>query len=1078
MKTAATCGALAALLAFAGAGVAGQPAPASPPGQFDRLPFRGIGPASMSGRIGDVAVDEKDPARFYVAAATGGLWKTTNNGTTWEVLFSDQPDVVSIGDIAIGPSDANLVWVGTGENNNRQSSSWGNGVYKSTDGGRSWAHTGLLETRHIGRIVIDPANPDIVYVAATGAMWGPSKERGVYKTADGGRTWSLVLFVDEDTGATDLVMDPTNSHVLYAATYQRRRAAWGFSGDGPGSAVYKSTDAGRTWTKLTNGLPGGRVGRIGLDVYRRDPRVVYARVEHPTDGGIFRSDDAGRSWKRMSDENPRPMYFGQIRIDPTNDHRLYVLGVNLHMSDDGGRTFVTDRSAVQTGIWPEGSPINASMHTDHHAMWINPANPRHIILGTDGGVGISYDRGGTWDMIDNMDLGQFYRVGFDMAIPYGLYGGLQDNLSWGGVSAVRSYLGIANADWFLIGGGDGFASFADPNDPDTIYTEAQQGSIVRVNRRTNERKTIKPEAPAGSDPLRWNWNTPMMLSPHDSNTLLAGANRLLRSADRGQSWEAISPDLTAQQDREEFSLMGVRARDFTSAKNDGVAQWPTLTTIAESPRQRGVYYTGADDGTVHASRDAGKSWTNISDRFPGLPRGTYVGELSPSAADAGTVYASFDGHRSNDYGVYVYGSRDFGQTWTRLSSGMPAGHVVRTIKEDLRNPDVLYVGTEFGLFVSLDRGAGWARLKSNLPTVPIYDIAQHPRDNDLILGTHGRSIWILDDLTPIQQAGKVPGNRHALFDLRPARQFNRAHDRWWMAGDRKFYGTNPPFGAIMNYRLAGNAKDVRFTVRDGSGAVIRTLHGGIPTSPGIHRVVWDLRYDPVQAGGAESQGPEPPQIGPDQQRSHSFQNVPRAEVDPLLAPFVIPGDYRVTLTVDGTDAGVKAVTVLPDWLVEITDADRKTLLDTTLGLHELQKTAADGARAVSEVTQQVKLLSGVLGQADGSAERVAGAIRQLDERLTSLRRQFGVTGQGEVQRGGRGLPGRIGGLKSQIMASTSLPTELQLRSRSELQQELDKAVAAVNAVINSDLPGVYGLLRGSELRPAAVRPVGAGRSSR
>ncbi|MGH9333094.1 MAG: WD40/YVTN/BNR-like repeat-containing protein, partial [Vicinamibacteria bacterium] len=509
-------------------------------GPFDGLKFREIGPASPAGRIDDFAVLESNPAVFYVATATGGLWKTLNHGTTFEVLF-DEETTSSLGDVAIAPNDPNLVWVGTGENNNRQSSSWGDGVYKSADGGKTWRRMGLENSRHIARILIDPGDLDTVYVAALGSLWGSGGERGVYKTMDGGITWSRILHVDDDTGATELVMDPRNPKVIYAATYQRRRATWGFNGGGPGSAIHKTTDGGRNWTKLTEGIPEGPMGRIGLDVYRKNPNVVYARIEHPDEGGVYRSDDAGASWAKLSPVNPRPMYFSQIRVDPNDDSRIYVLGVQLHVSDDGGRTFRDDGAE--------------KIHVDFHAMWIDPANSNHVLLGGDGGVGISHDRSATYVWLNNMNLGQFYHVSYDTSSPYVVCGGLQDNNTWCGPSAVRSRGGIANDAWFIIGGGDGFVALVDPKDPRILYSESQNGRMNRVDRVTNERQSIRPEPPAGEPKLRWNWDTPMMLSPHDPATIFVAANKVFRSGNRGSLWEAVSPDLTSNADREELELM-------------------------------------------------------------------------------------------------------------------------------------------------------------------------------------------------------------------------------------------------------------------------------------------------------------------------------------------------------------------------------------------------------------------------------------------------------------------------------------------------------------------------------------------
>lgn len=1043
--------------------VVGQTTTALSSLDLDALRFRAIGPALVGGRVGDLAVNEDNPAMFYVGTATGGLWKTVNGGTTWEVLFDDLPDVVSIGDIAIGPRDPHLVWVGTGENNNRQSSSWGRGVYKSTDGGATWTHMGLGDSRHIGRIVIDPVDPDVVYVAATGHLWGPNEERGVFKTTDGGRTWTRALFVDADTGATELVMDPGNPNVLYAGTYQRRRAVWGFSGGGPGSGLHKTTDGGRTWTRLTSGLPRGDIGRIGLDIYRHHPNVLYARIEHATEGGVYRTDDAGLSWRRLSSENPRPMYFSQIRVDPTNDRRIYMLGVALHISDDGGRTWTMNQSAIQAGIWPPGSPINASTHSDHHAFWINPHNANHLITGNDGGVSISLDRGLTWRMLDNMDLGQFYHVGFDMDVPYRVYGGMQDNLSFGGPSASRSYLGISNDEWFLLGAGDGFVSFADPTNSNIVYTEWQNGSVVRVDRRTNERKTIKPEAAEGEPRLRWNWNTPLIMSPHDSKTLYIGAQRVFQTRDRGESWEAISGDLTGGVDRETLSLMGVAAKTFTLAKHDGVSSWPTLTALAESPKRAGVLYAGSDDGMVHVTRDGGKTWTRVNDRFPGLPRPAGVPRLSASNAVEGRVYASFDGHERDDFGTYLYTSEDFGATWRRIGD-IPAGHVIRTVVEDLLVPEVLYAGTEFGLFVSIDRGRHWTRWRANLPTVPIYGISQHPREHDLILATHGRSIWILDDVTPVRQAAKATGSEAYLFDTRPARQFNRAHDRWWMNGDQQFWGHNPPFGALITYRLGSKASDVRLRIASSAGDVVRELRGpDVPGRPGMHRVAWDLRYAPLAPRPTQGEPrTEPALLGPPQVRSHMFQQIPRAEADPLAAPFVLPGEYRVTLLVRGRDVGSRPIRVVPDPLIEIGEGDRKIQHDTAVMLHAWQRVANEAVERVSAMSVELDRHEPRSTPADGSA-------------VDAFRTQLVGLGQRAA------LGSRLSSLKGQIMQSTSLPTATQMRALDGLERALQSVIEEVNVaeqttwpeLLRSGRPGVTGGSRPLEMPPRPPSPRGA-----
>ena len=1024
------------------------PAAEAPADPFPGLKFRNIGPATMAGRVDDLAVLESNPAVFYVGTATGGLWKTVNNGTTWTVHFDDLEDVVSIGDIAINPHDANTVWVGSGENNNRQSGSWGNGIFKSTDGGETWKHMGLPASKHIARIVVDPVDHDVVYVAALGSLWGRGGERGVYKTTDGGLTWTRVLNVDEDTGATELVMDPSNNKVLYAATYQRRRATWGFNGGGPGSAMWKSSDAGRTWTKLTRGVPSGPLGRIGMDVYRANPNILYARLEHEKESGTYRSDDAGLTWRKMSNVNPRPMYFSQIRIDPTNDLRVYVLGVQLHISDDGGKTFVE----------------NGTMHSDHHAMWINPKNPNHIIDGNDGGIGISWDKGATWEGIYNMDLGQFYHITYDMESPYNVCGGLQDNYTWCGPSAVRSRTGIANDQWFQIHGGDGFEAQIDPKNSRIIYAESQDGNISRVDKISNERKSIRPLPARGEAPLRWNWNTPILMSPHDSATIYVGANKVFKSTDRGQSWTAISPDLTSATDREGLTLMGQTAKEFTIAKHDGVQSYGNIVQLVESPKNAGVLYAGTDDGKVHMTRD-GKTWTDITSRFKGVPPNAYVSRLSASAHDVNVVYATFDNHRADDYGTYVYASVDGGNNFRSIGEGIPKGHTVTAMAEDPKNPSVLYSGSEFGLFVSPDRGGRWLRVKSNLPTVPIHEIVIHPRDNDMIVATHGRSIWILDDITPLQQQAEAMKTDAFLFDMRGATQFNPANDRGFVT-DKPFFGKNPTYGAAISYYLSKPQANVALRIRDAAGTQVREITGNDllqARGAGINRVYWDLRHQPLLplAGQAPAGGGGGGGFGGGGNNG----------------PNVLPGDYRVTLVVDGKDVGTKAVRVSGDKDMPMTDAERKTWHDTALHLHDLQRVANGAADAVNQLATQLGAVEALLKSASNAPAAAKTALTDANTRLADLRRRLGLNQpQGGGGGGGFGgqqgnVRGQLGQVKGQIMGSTSMPTAQQVRSAAELREDLDKVIADTNALIVA-VPAIYDALGATGVKPAALKPVG------
>ncbi len=1028
-------------LAMVAATAAQSPAP-SP---FDGLNFREIGPATPSGRVDDLAVLESNPSVFYVATATSGLWKTTNHGTTYQQVF-DSATTSSIGDIAIAPNDANLIWVGTGENNNRQTSSWGDGVYKSGDGGRTWQHAGLADSKQIARIIVDPVDYSTVYVAALGNLWGAGGERGVYKTTDGGQAWTRVLHVDDDTGATELVMDPSNNKVLYAAMYQRRRATWGMNGGGPGSGIYKSSDAGRTWTKLTRGLPEGPMGRIGLDVYRKNTNVVYARIEHEREGGVYRSDDAGATWTKLSTTNPRPMYFSQIRIDPQNDHRIYVLGVQLHVSDDAGKTFRSDGAS--------------RIHVDHHAMWIDPNDSNMAIIGNDGGVSITYDRSRTWVWMPNLNLSQFYHVTYDMQRPYHVCGGLQDNNTWCAPSDVRNEHGIANDDWYIISGGDGFQAQMDPSDPRILYAESQDGRMSRVDRVTNERKSIRPEAPEGEQAHRWNWDTPMRISAHNPATLFVAGNRLFKSTDRGHSWKAISPDLTTNTDRETLSLMGVVAKDFKIAKHDGVQSYGNLVQFSESPRRAGVYYTGSDDGVVSVSRDDGATWTNVTGKIAGLPKNIYVGKLEASRFEDSTVYATFDGHRTNEWGTYVFMSTDFGNTWRSIAGDLPKGQVARTLTEDLKSPDVLYLGTESGLFVTTDRGRHWTRIRGRFPTVPVYEITLHPRENDMLIATHGRGIWILDDLAPFQQFAKAQQTDAFVFEPEAVAHRRPSAERMKdFEGDRQFLGKNPARGVRLAYYLKSEAKDVKVTVRDSSGAIARELTGDATKdarTAGVNTVVWDLRVKPLdamrnpQGGGGGGGG-----------FGGGGNN----------GPLVLPGAYRVTLSVDGREAQSVNVRVEGDPDIQITDADRRTHFDTAMALHSLHGTMNEAADLVTDMDRQLTSVNDALKGQPSALGSLKSAIDDLKKQVDGLKPRLGVGDGGGFGFNPANVRGRVGQLKGAIMGSTSLPTETQTRMIGETRTVSAKVIDEVNAAVGK-FPALYKELANSGIYPAPLKPIG------
>ena len=848
------------------------------------LRFRPVGPAVMSGRITAVAVVESKPYVFYVASASGGLWKTINNGTTFEPQFNHEA-TVSIGDVAVSQSNPDIVWVGTGESNNRNSSSWGDGVYKSSDGGHTWTNMGLHDTMHIGRIVIHPTDPNIVYVAAMGHEWGTNKERGIFKTTDGGNTWTASLQVDERTGGQDLVMDPSDPNILYAGMSGRIRTKWNYQGNGPGSAIYKTTDAGKTWKKLTNGLPLSHIGRIGLAVYKKNPNVVYAVVpcdaggqflkvdSASIEGGIFRSDDKGGSWHRMSDLAPRPFYHGQIRIDPNNDQRIWVLGGPVYSSVDGGRTFNTE--AIR------------GVHGDHHALWVDPANSSHMLLGTDGGAFLSYDSGRTWVRFDNIALGQFYGIGVDMRKPYYIYGGLQDNGVWGFPSRTHDVGGITNAEVFKVFDGDGMYVTVDPTDPNTIYADWHNGKLGKIDLRTIEYKDIRPVPQEGQQDFRYNWDAPLMLSPHDPKTLYFGGNRLFRIENGGERWTAVSPDLTTN-DQSKISAVVFRMGDPFYTWD--AESYCTITTLTESSVKKGVLWVGTDDGNLQFSRDGGESWANVVQNVPGVPKNTYISRVEASHYDPKVAYASFDGHRADNRSPYLFMTTDEGKTWTSIKGNLPANSPVYVVREDRVNPNLLFAGTEFGVFASLDRGRNWVQLKGGLPTVAVYDALIHPRDNELVLGTHGQSIWIMD-IAPLQQmTAEVLAEPVHLFDIKPAElfQYTAIHELR-VAGHNKFQGQNPPFGAVINYYLKSPVgENVAITIRDHENHVVGNLQG--PGYAGLQQVVWDLRRT------SSARAPE---------AAYTPGHVPS---DTYYNSMVLPGEYSVTLRA-GSATNTKKVTV-------------------------------------------------------------------------------------------------------------------------------------------------------------------------
>jgi photosystem II stability/assembly factor-like uncharacterized protein len=1012
-----------AVLVLAAFPTAAQEPPKDP---FKALVFRNIGPAVMGGRIDDMAVVEASPSTFYVATASGGIWKTINNGTTFTPVFENY-EVSTIGDIALAPSDPQTLYAGTGEPNNRQSSSWGNGVYRTRDGGKTWTHVGLAGTEAIGRIAVHPTNSEVAYVAALGPLWGPGGERGLFKTTDGGRTWTNTKSIDADTGFVDLAMDPRSPDTLYAASYQRRRQPFGFSGGGPGSGVFKTTDGGASWRKLTKGLPAeGDIGRIGIAVYRRDPAIVYLTVEHAKEGGIYRSGDGGESFVKMSSSNPRPSYYSKIHVDPNNDLRVFVLGAPMFYSEDGGKTFKTDR--IQ------------KIHGDYHALWIDPADSNHMFVGTDGGMHLTWDGGRSMDYVNTVPLAQFYEVSVDSRAPYGVCGGLQDNGSWCGPSRTLDTRGIGNHDWFRVGGGDGFYTVVDPEDPDTVYVESQDGNVRRFDRRRNETRNIRPEPPEG-ERYRFNWNSPILISPHDHKTVYYGGNRLFGSKDRGETWTLVTKDLTSAQKRDGLAIFGKKSRDFLS-RNDGVVHWGTITTLAESPLRAGVLWAGTDDGNLQVSRDGGTTWTNVVSRVPGVPRGTYVSRLEASRRGEGTAYVAFDGHRGNDFKPYLYVTEDFGQTWKAIAAGLPEGGTLSVVREHPRKADVLFVGTERGLFVSWNRGGSWTRIKSSLPTVPVDDIQIHPRENDLVLGTHGRGVWILDDLTPLLEApGGTVAKDVELFEPRGATQY-RTYNGGANAGHKAFFGDNPAEGALLTYYLKdepGEKEKVKITVRNATGEVVREMDG--PKEPGLNRAAWDLRHEPP--------------VPPDPEAPSFF--------GPPTGPLVPPGTYTVTVAV-GERTASRSVVVQEDPRLQVSDADRAAWYEASRRAARLWGQTNAANKSLASLKKQLEELKGKLDKDEKAPEEVEKAAADL---LAKVEAQAKVIDR-QAPLGFAGAPleddpipllGEARGLYLSLSAITAAPTPQQedlLLPR--LEKQVGEAVASVNALVQTEVPAFNKLL--------------------
>ena len=1015
---------------------------------FSGMKARSIGPAGMSGRIGDIQAVESNPNIIYVGAATGGLWKSTNGGLTWTPIFDEQP-VSSIGSIAIFQQNPSIVWVGTGEGNPRNSVGVGYGIYKSLDAGHTWQFLGLEKTEKVHRIVLHPTNPDIAYAAALGTTWGENPERGVFKTVNGGKTWKKILFVDEKTGCADLVMDPVNPNKLFAALWEHRRWPWFFKSGGPGSGLYVTYNGGETWKKIIEkeGLPKGELGRIGIGIARNNPSVVYALIEAKKNV-LCRSENGGRKWKivnKSDNVNPRPFYYADIRIDPQNENRIYSLHSRLVVSNDGGKTFERKRSRV---------------HSDHHALWIHPKNGNLLINGNDGGVAISYDRGETWRFVDNLPLAQYYHINVDMEIPYNVYGGMQDNGSWRGPSDVWENGGIRNYHWEEVGFGDGFGTLSIPGDPNSGYSMSQGGYLMRFNLITGERKNIRPPAPDSIE-LRFNWNAAIAIDPFNGNTVYYSSQFLHKSADRGESWTIISPDLTTNDpEKQKQKESGGLTLDVTNAENH-----TTIFTIAPSPIDRDVIWVGTDDGNVQVTRDGGKTWQNVVKNFPKLPANTWCSHIEASKFDAGTAYAVFDDHRRSNWTTYIFKTKNFGKKWKSLAINPPKNidknqepwGFVHVIEQDPVQKELLYLGTEFGLYISFDDGENWMKWEHGVPAVPVRALTVHPRDHDLVIGTHGRAAFILDDVRPLRSVSKklLEEPLH-LFHIPSAYLHKiKAVAGYHFPADAIFQGESKPYGAAITYyinpsllkeknkkpkkptedsneRANGRPErepQVTIQILDAENNVIRKLEG--PMKEGINRTQWRLRRDGFRMPSVTSRrrGYNPP------------------------GPAVLPGKYKVKIKVDKNEM-TKAVEVLPDPRIKISLEDWREN-------YEIQVRIGEKIEIVTEAVEQIRktektvdvILEQLKEKKDDSAKQLKKQGNDLKKKLKKVACLFvnqpggpqGIVRQDNVSR-------NLWSVSSSLSSSYDKPNPTQLNYLRQAEQKLEKALDEFNQIFEKDFP--------------------------
>jgi len=1038
---------------------------------FSGLRLRGIGPAFTSGRVVGFAVDPENSQHYFVAAASGGVWRTTNDGTSWTPVFDTQGSY-SIGTVVIDPRNPSVVWVGTGENNNQRSVSYGDGVYKSEDGGRTWHNLGLKQSEHIARIVIDPRDSNVVYVAAPGPLWKGGGDRGLYKSTDGGKNWTSLINVGEYTGVADLILDPRNPDILLAATHQRERKYYTLIHGGPESALWRSTDAGKTWIKVTTGIPTGELGRIGVAYAPSNPSIIYAQIEGGEGrGGLYRSTDNGVTWERRNNSDSQGQYYSHVVVDPVNPDRVYVMNVNITVSNDGGRTLAT-------------LPTR-SKHVDNHEIWIDPKNNNRYLVGCDGGVYETFDKGENWIFKANLPIPQFYDVAVDYAEPfYNVYGGTQDNFSFGCPSRTKNAVGVTNSDCFVTHGGDGFYTRADPKDPNTIYATMQNGGLVRFDRRSGERVAIQPQPGKDDPPMRWNWDAPLMISPHSNTRIYIGAQRLYRSDDRGDSWRAVSPDLTRQLDRNKLPVMGkVWSADAVS-KNVSTALYGNISAIAESPKQEGLIYAGTDDGLVQMTEDGGKTWRKI-DKLPGVPDNSYVQRIVASQTDANTAYVVFENHQNGDFKPYILKTADRGKGWASISGNLPDNGAVYALAEDPVNPKLLFAGTEYGLYFTTIGGEKWIKLTGGLPTIQVRDLAIQKRENDLVVGTFGRGIYILDDYTPLR--GLTPETlkqESAVFPVRNALSYIPAQplgqNGKGFQGEAFFAAPNPPFGAEITYFLKDalrtkkqarqqrereaarksetppypNADELRaeaeeeapaiiLTVADASGKVVRRFDG--PATRGMHRVAWDLR---APAPVIVNPPPARAGAGGDEEEGGFF----RGPTGALL----VPGKYTVTLAkrVDGVVSplpGSQSFEVSAEGIS--TREDRLAKAEFEEKLARLQKALTAAQQSATDARTRLDAIRRAIDATPALPIKLREDATNLEKRLSEINRA--IRGDSVLRSRDEPTPesisDRVNSAASTMRLTTGRPTKTALETYQIASDELASEIPKLRRLIETDI---------------------------